>query len=29
MSVLLYSFGSIAVLWACVLVGSPFFGSRQ
>lgn len=28
MSVLLYAFGSIAVLWACVLVGSPFFGSK-
>jgi hypothetical protein len=27
MSVLLYAFGSIAVLWACILVGSPFFGS--
>ncbi len=27
MSVLLYAFGSIAFLWACVLVGSPFFDS--
>jgi hypothetical protein len=27
MSVLLYAFGSIAVLWARVLVGSPYFGS--
>jgi hypothetical protein len=26
MSVLLYAFGSLAVLWACVLMGSPFFG---
>jgi hypothetical protein len=29
MSVLLYAFGSIAVLWVCVLVGSPFFGSNR
>jgi hypothetical protein len=27
MSVLLYAFGSIAFLWACVLVGSLYFGS--
>jgi hypothetical protein len=27
MSVLLYAFGSIAFLWACVLVGSRYFGS--
>jgi len=29
MSVLLYAFGSIAVLWGCVLVGSPYFGSTH
>jgi hypothetical protein len=28
MSVLLYAFGSIAFLWACVLVGSPYFGPK-
>lgn len=27
MSVLLYAFGSIAAIWICVLLGSPFFGS--
>jgi len=29
MSVLLYAFGSLAVLWICVLVGAPFFGSNR
>jgi hypothetical protein len=29
MSVLLYAFGSIAVLWCCILVGSPYFGSEH
>jgi hypothetical protein len=29
MSVLLYAFGSIAFLWVCVLVGSPYFGSNH
>ena len=29
MSVLLYAFGSLAVLWVCVLVGAPFFGSNR
>ena len=29
MEVLLYAFGSIAVLWICVLVGSPYFGSTH
>lgn len=27
MSVLLYAFGAIAVIWICVLLGSPYFGS--
>ena len=27
MSVLLYAFGSIAVIWVCVLVFSPMLGS--
>jgi hypothetical protein len=29
MIVLLYAFGAIAFLWACVLIGSPFFGSAD
>jgi hypothetical protein len=27
MSVLLYAFGALAFFWACVLIGSQFFGS--
>jgi hypothetical protein len=29
MIVLLYAFAAIAFLWACVLIGSPFFGSAD
>jgi hypothetical protein len=29
MEVLLYAFASIAFIWICVLLGSPYFGSSH